>query len=145
MMKMEYDTIVIKSQRIIEDCQKEIQSLLTGIPYKCEYRIKSEEHILRKVQKENLEKITDAEDIVGLRIMLETEEVCHKVYSLLTNYFHPYKISDYFAKPKATGFKAYLLKLNNYEINTEIQIMTHDMKIITEDTHQIHEDLKYNN
>lgn len=75
---------------------------------------------------------------------MESEEICHKVYSILTNYYNPYKISNYFIKPKATGFKAYILKLNQYDINTEIQIMTYDMKIITEETHLIHEQEKYN-
>ena len=69
--------------------------------------------------------------------------MCHRVYSILTDYYNPYKISNYFSKPKATGFKAYILKLDKYDINSEIQIMTSNMKEITERTHLIHENIKY--
>lgn len=51
---MEYKTLVIKSKEIIEERKKEIDQLLTKIPYKLEYRIKSESHIYRKLQKKNL-------------------------------------------------------------------------------------------
>lgn len=118
---------------------------MIGIPYKLEYRIKSEDHIYRKLRKNNLKNIIDVEDIIGFRILVENEDLCHCVYSILTNYYEPYKISNYFVNSKNTGFKAYILKLDKYDINTEIQIMTHDMKIITERTHLIHEQEKYNN
>ncbi len=97
------------------------------------------------MEKNNLKKIIDVEDIIGFRILVENEDLCHRVYSILTDYYNPYKISNYFSKPKDTGFKAYILKLDKYDINTEIQIMTYDMKITTEATHFIHEQAKYNN
>ncbi len=142
---MRYEILVIKSKKIIEERKVEIDNLMTGIPYKLEYRIKSEDHIYRKQQKKNFKNMTDVEDIIGFRILVENEALCHEVYSILTGYYNPYKISNYFMKPKTTGFKAYILKLNQYEINTEIQIMTYDMKIIAERTHLIHEQAKYDN
>ena len=140
---MKYEDLVMKSKKIIEDIKIEINNLMIEIPYKLEYRIKSEDHIYRKLQKNNLKNIIDVEDVIGFRILVENENLCHRVYSILTNYYEPYKISNYFINPKNTGFKAY--KLDKYDINTEIQIMTHDMKIITERTHLIHEREKYNN
>ncbi len=142
---MKYEDLVMKSKKIIEDIKIEINNLMIEIPYKLEYRIKSEDHIYRKLQKNNLKNIIDVEDVIGFRILVENENLCHRVYSILTNYYEPYKISNYFINPKNTGFKAYILKLDKYDINTEIQIMTHDMKIITERTHLIHEREKYNN
>ncbi len=142
---MKYEDLVIKSNKIIEDIKIEINNLMIGISYKLEYRIKSEDHIYRKLEKNNLKNITDVEDIIGFRILVENEDLCHRVYSILADYYNPYKISNYFVNPKDTGFKAYILKLDKYDINTEIQIMTYDMKIITEETHFIHEQTKYNN
>lgn len=142
---MKYGDLVMKSKKIIEDIKKDINNIMIEIPYQLEYRIKSEDHIYRKLQKNSLNNITDVEDIIGFRILVENEDLCHRVYSILTNYYNPYKISNYFIKPKDTGFRAYILKLDKYDINTEIQIMTYDMKIITEETHLIHEQTKYNN
>lgn len=143
MNNMKYETLVMESKKIIEEMKIEINDLMIGISYKLKYRIKSEDHIYRKFQKKNFKKITDVEDILGFRIMVETEELCHRVYSILTQHYIPYKISNYFIHPKTTGFKAYILKLNQFDINTEIQIMTYDMEIITEKTHLIHEQTKY--
>lgn len=142
---MEYETLVIKSEKIMKERKAEIDNLMIGIPYKLKYRIKSEDHIYRKQQKKNFKSITDVEDIIGFRILVETEDLCHQIYSILTDYYNPYKISNYFVNPKSTGFKAYILKLNQYDINTEVQIMTYDMENITEKTHLIHEQEKYNN
>ncbi len=48
---MKYEDLVIKSNKIIEDIKIEINNLMIGISYKLEYRIKSEDHIYRKLEK----------------------------------------------------------------------------------------------
>ena len=65
---MKYEDLVMKSKKIIEDIKIEINNLMIEIPYKLEYRIKSEDHIYRKLQKNNLKNIIDEKGISRSRL-----------------------------------------------------------------------------
>lgn len=104
-----------------------------GKPYILEKRVKSIDK-LRLKQKLFSDKVgysvslEDLPDIVGFRISVESEKDVEIMSEIIKNLMLPNRVIDYFNKPKDTGFKAYLYYFNNYEVNTEIQIMTERMK-----------------
>lgn len=141
---MNYSDILYKSNKLLDKINHDIYKLLEGkVEYNIIYRIKSEEHLLRKYSLRKYKRLEDVEDIIGFRILLKDEVLCNEVYNILYEKYKPYKVSNYFKKPKDTGFKAYLLKTDYYEINLEVQIMTYDMDSLAEKTHINHENRKY--
>lgn len=143
---------------IVEGILKnEIEKCYSG-PYELEYRIKSEEGIIRKQKKffdsygGNIEEFPD---ILGFRISLPREEDCTQIASVLDK-LSPHHLLDFFNQPKPTGFKAYLYYFL-FSVNTdvsvmtpevqvmtaEVQVMTFNMRDWTNETHYEHEIRKY--
>lgn len=105
---MNYVQIFEKASQLVNEIEDTIHKLLAeDFCYECFYRIKSEEHALRKQKLKNFKKLEEVEDLIGFRILLENEEACHQVYERLLKKYHPYKVSDYFQHPKITRRKSF--------------------------------------
>lgn len=119
----------------------------SGVPYQMEFRVKSLEKIhqkqlLFKERNQSCE-LFDVPDILGFRISVDTERDVYKVFALLNDYFEPIRVVDFFNNPKSTGYQAFNCFYDNWAFNTEIQIMTKEMRDWTNATHDEHNKRKY--
>lgn len=104
----------------------------SGIPYQLEFRVKSLEKIRQKqlLFKERSKpcSLFDVPDILGFRISVDSEIDVYRIFSLLNDYFEPSRVIDFFNNPKSTGYKAFNCFYDNWAFNTEIQMMTKEMR-----------------
>lgn len=115
----------------LEALEVEIRCLLDEYykkPYELDFRVKSRNGILRKQEKYKMNNITKIPDIIGFRICLYDEADCEKVSNIIREYFKPIHVKDTFNKTKSFGFKAFIHYLFDRKINTEIQVMTTEMR-----------------
>lgn len=133
---------------------EEIKELLTnflslhyGLPYELDSRVKSLEKLKRKQRlHENRgieEEITDIKDIIGLRIAVDEENEVIRLKDLMEHFMEYTSLKDQFTTPRYTGFKAYSYYYTCFGFNTEIQIMTKNMRDWTNATHKEHDERKY--
>ena len=147
----------------LENYRTFIETLLKanyGKPYQIDYRVKSPEKIVYKLQtrlKEKAfakdliihmryndeecrmalarERLSLINDQVGIRISVDDENEVLALIKLLGDFFTPEGTADYFSTPKESGFKAFVYYLTIDGINIEIQLMTNKMRDWTNQTH----------
>lgn len=146
-----------------ECCVAFIEMILSnkyGGPYQIDYRVKSPEKIIYKLQTrlgekafssdlfrnindfDNFDRKTIASrrlklvnDQVGIRISVDEEDDVLALIKLFDECCEFDDIVDYFDTPKESGFKAFIYYLRIDGINIEIQLMTNKMRDWTNDTH----------
>ena len=74
---------------------------------------------------------------------VDSESDVYRIFALLNDYFEPSRVIDFFNNPKSTGYKAFNCFYDNWAFNTEIQIMTKEMRDWTNATHDEHNKRKY--
>jgi len=150
-MNQEEEKIQFIAEQWLEIFERQMTIFLDsyyGKPYTLDKRIKSVDKIRMKQRflsekKGYLVPLKEISDIVGLRISVESEKDVEIVSKIIKEEALPRKIIDYFNKPKDTGFKAYLYYFENFEVSTEVQIMTEKMKEWTNATHDEYNHRKY--
>lgn len=133
----------------IEEIKDTLINILnqSGISYQLEFRVKSLEKIRQKqlLFKERSKpcSLFDVPDILGFRISVDSESDVYRIFALLNDYFEPSRVIDFFNNPKSTGYKAFNCFYDNWAFNTEIQMMTKEMRDWTNATHDEHNKRKY--
>lgn len=133
----------------MEEIKVEIMSILSQYdkPYILDSRVKSLNKIHQKqtLYQERNEPSTleDIPDIIGFRIAVDSEEEIIRIYDLINSIFSPVRVIDFFNYPKATGYKAFNCFYDIWGLNTEIQIMTKEMRDWTNATHDEYNQIKY--
>lgn len=151
-MNQEDEKIRLLAEQWMNDLETKIIYLLEryyGKPYTLDKRVKSTDKLKLKQgllsnKRGYLVPIEELPDIVGFRISVENDKDVEIVSEIIKYFMLPDRVVDFFNKPKDTGFKAYLYYFKNFEVNTEIQIMTKKMKEWTNETHDEHNKRKYN-
>ena len=118
------------------------------LPYILESRVKSisklkqklQLHISRGITGEN---VVDILDIIGFRISVDNEDEVINMVNLMQRFASYLRLKDQFNNPRSTGFKAFSYYYDCFGFNTEIQIMTKDMREWTNGTHKKHDERKY--
>ncbi len=118
--------------------------------YEVEARVKSLDKLKQKLalySSMGVENPTliDIPDIIGFRISLDNEAEVIKMINLINNFAEYHRTIDNFTYPKETGFKAFAFYYNCFGFNTEIQIMTKNMRNWTNKTHKEYDNKKYGN
>ena len=143
--------MAINDEQLQEMACKELETLKDNLidfleknynkPYELDCRVKTPEKLREKQKLMNYSSIIACKDIIGFRISVDSEDEVLEL-SRLVESLGPNSVVDYFNKPRETGFKAFLYYFE-LDINTEIQIMTKEMKEWTNKTHDEHNKRKY--
>lgn len=107
--------------------ESKIQATVVG-------RRKSFYSIYKKI-KDNDYKLSDIEDIIGIRIICKKKEECYSVLGVIHNIFKPKprRVKDYIAVPKTNGYQSLHTTVFGLEGTiTEIQIRTEQMHLEAE-------------
>lgn len=150
-MSQEDEKLQLLAEHSMESLEVQIIGILDrhyGRPYTLDRRVKSVDKLkLKQRLFSNIKgyqvSLEELPDIIGFKISVENEEDVEIVSKIIEELMFPTRVIDYFNKPKDTGFKAYLYYFDNFEVNTEIQIMTEKMKEWTNATHEEHNNRKY--
>lgn len=109
-------TMVLKEKNI----SSEIQS-----------RIKHTYSLYTKLQRPEIDNdLKKIQDLIALRIIINTEEECYKVLDIIQKLFKmlPDSVSDYIVHPKPNGYRSIHIKVNGPDnLPFEIQIRTRQM------------------
>ena len=133
----------------MEEIKIEIMNILSQYdkPYILDMRVKSLDKIHQKQalysERNKPSSLDDIPDIIGFRIAVDSEEEVIRIYNLINSIFSPVRVIDFFNCPKDTGYKAFNCFYDRWGLNTEIQIMTKDMRDWTNTTHEEHNQRKY--
>lgn len=101
-------------------------------------RIKSLYSIFIKLKEKNLYKISDLNDILAIRILVNSEVECYKILHLIHNNFgyKKEKLKDFIFMPKHNSYQSLhtilLVPHKNTTLSVEIQIRTYKMHNIAE-------------
>jgi tetratricopeptide (TPR) repeat protein/ppGpp synthetase/RelA/SpoT-type nucleotidyltranferase len=116
--------------------KKELERLLLDKGAKAEVstRVKHVYSIYRKERARSVD-LSQILDIVGARIITESEEDCYRVYSAIMQEFELYEASflreavrDYIARPKASGYRSIHFNIQRGDGRVaEVQIRTREM------------------
>lgn len=133
----------------MEEIKDMIVNLLNkfDVSYELEYRNKELAKLKRKIEYRKgkgfkNENILNIPDIIGFRIVVESEEDVLKIRDILNNTRYD-RIIDNFNFPKESGFRDFAYYYACFGFNTEIQIMTKSMRDWTNATHEEYEMRKY--
>ena len=132
----EYAEIRLESLKpVIEDFLKQHYQK----DYSLEYRAKTVEKMMAKAelwrQRGKSFIPTKMPDIIGFRIAVDNESDVVELSNIIEQELNPISKTDYFTKPVRTGFKAYLYYLATDFLNVEIQVMTKEMALFANRTH----------
>ena len=150
-MNINEEDLFVLAEEEMKTFEPQLRELISNNynkPFTLEHRIKSLENLQRKQllwkqRKGYLPRISQLPDIIGYRIAVDDEADCELIANIISSFLKPQGLIDYFHIPRETGFKAFLYYLENGKINTEIQVMSTQMKDWTNATHEEHENLKY--
>ena len=111
-------------------------------------RIKSVEKMMKKIQlrREQYGQIYGPQnlpDVIGLRVSVDTEDEVIEVSNLIEKGLNPTRKVDRFVTPTISGFKANLYYFSLNGVNIEIQVMTKQMELWTNQTHDEYNSKKY--
>lgn len=136
-------------QKLAEQFINPLKTKLTenGIHYKLKSRTKSPYSIWKKMLAKNLP-FEEIYDIFAMRFIIECdgdrkkeEELCWKVYSLVTEEYTPdtSRLRDWISKPKANGYESLHTTVETSSgYNVEVQIRTERMDFVAEQGHAAH-------
>lgn len=133
----------------IEEIKDSLINILSqsGISYQLDFRVKSLDRIHQKQllfkERNRPCELFDIPDILGFRISVDSKADVYSIFALLNTCFEPSRVVDYFNSPKSTGYQAFNCFYDNWAFNTEIQIMTNEMRDWTNATHDEHYKMKY--
>ncbi len=150
-MQEEYLYLLESEKSLIEQDLNTYLGLL-GKSYILESRIKSPDKV--KLKQDYLRskgrpcEICDVDDIIGFRISTETDEDLFFIEAFLeSTLFYTYpmvKFVDFYAHPKETGYKAFnIFFISHHGVRFEVQMMTKEMRMWTNKTHEEHDKMKY--
>ncbi len=134
------DKIYLESQSIFKKVEDEILNLLSKYnvkPVSISYRTKNYSSTYNKIKKKYMNEgetlnethIKKLKDLLGIRVILNTEAECYLVLGLIHgkwDYF-PEEFDDYIIKPKASGYKSIHTVVDIDGFVAEIQIRTAEM------------------
>ncbi len=137
----------IERDRIVYDMQNDIVNLLNEhhIPHKIKGRSKSIYSIYHKLDLGK--KFSDIYDLLGLRILVNTEQECYLALGLIHSKFRPLpkRFKDYIAMPKPNMYQSLHTTVFGIEgYLFEIQIRTYDMDEVAENGIAAHWSYKEN-
>jgi GTP pyrophosphokinase len=103
-----------------------------NIKSKIFYRIKDPYSVNKKV-KNNKTTVKKLHDLVGFRVITNSQNNCYRILGIVNNLFNSLKIKDYIQKPKPNGYKSIhaIVELEN-DRPFEIQIRTSKMESMAE-------------
>ena len=113
--------------------------------FSLDYRIKSVEKMMKKIQLRRNQYgqaygAQNLPDIIGFRLSVNTEDEVIELSNLIERELNPTRKVDHFITPTDSGFKANLYYFSLNGINIEIQVMTKEMELWT---NQIHDEYNY--
>lgn len=108
--------------------------------FSLDYRIKSVEKMMKKIQLRRNQYgqaygAQNLPDIIGFRLSVNTEDEVIELSNLIERELNPTRKVDHFITPTDSGFKANLYYFNLNGVNIEIQVMTKEMELWTNKTH----------
>jgi GTP diphosphokinase / guanosine-3',5'-bis(diphosphate) 3'-diphosphatase len=117
----------------------ERELMVQGIDYDIKWRTKSVPSIYNKMRRQNVD-FEEVYDLFAIRIILKTkpkkeQEICWKVYSIVTNIYepNPKRLRDWITVPKASGYESlHTTVLGANKKWVEVQIRTKRMDDIAE-------------
>ena len=125
----------LERDKAVYDMQIDVSNLLTEhhIPHEIKGRAKSIYSIYNKLDKGK--KFSDIYDLLGLRILVDTEQECYLALGLIHSKFRPLpkRFKDYIAMPKPNMYQSLhttVFGIDGYLF--EIQIRTYDMDEVAE-------------
>ena len=123
-------------QASIDRMQEEISNLLLDnyVEGTVKGRIKHKYSIFKKAKKKEID-YKFLHDILGIRIVVESNEECYKALGLISNIYRsiPGTFKDYISFPKPNGYQSLHTQLySNDDYGFEIQIRTRKMNEIAE-------------
>ena len=125
----------LERDKAVYDMQTDVSNLLTEhhIPHEIKGRAKSIYSIYNKLDKGK--KFSDIYDLLGLRILVDTEQECYLALGLIHSKFRPLpkRFKDYIAMPKPNMYQSLhttVFGIDGYLF--EIQIRTYDMDEVAE-------------
>lgn len=116
--------------------------------FSLDYRIKSVEKMMKKIQLRRKQYgqaygAQNLPDIIGFRVSVNTEDEVIELSNLIEIGLNPIRKVDHFVTPTNSGFKANLYYFNLNGINIEIQVMTKEMELWANQTHDEYNSRKY--
>ena len=116
--------------------------------FSLDYRIKSVEKMMKKIQLRRKQYGQaygphNLPDIIGFRVSVDTEDEVIELSNLIEIGLNPTRKVDHFVTPTDSGFKANLYYFNLNGVNIEIQVMTKEMELWTNQTHDEYNSQKY--
>ena len=125
----------LERDKAVFDMEKEVSELLDEyhIPHEMKGRAKSIYSIYNKLDKGK--KFSDIYDLMGLRILVDTEQECYLALGLIHSKFRPLprRFKDYIAMPKPNMYQSLhttVFGIDGYLF--EIQIRTYEMDEVAE-------------
>ena len=120
-----------KSTRKLGLVREEVDRALTNqhVPHEINGRVKSVYSLHRKLRKGD-RTIDDINDLMALRVIVETKEDCYRVLGILHTLYQPMiaRIKDYIAVPKPNGYQSlHTTVITPAKQIVEFQIRTYDM------------------
>ena len=138
----------IDRENTVQEMLNEVTELLTEhhIPHEIKGRAKSIYSIYHKLQ--NGKTFNTIYDLLGLRILVNTEQECYVALGLIHSKFRPmsHRFKDYIAMPKPNMYQSLhttIFGIDGYLF--EIQIRTHEMDEVAENGIASHWAYKENN
>ena len=138
----------IDRENTVQEMLNEVTELLTEhhIPHEIKGRAKSIYSIYHKLQ--NGKTFNTIYDLLGLRILVNTEQECYVALGLIHSKFRPmsHRFKDYIAMPKPNMYQSLhttIFGIDGYLF--EIQIRTHEMDEVAENGIASHWSYKENN
>ncbi len=146
-MKEEYLEDIARLEAYeMEEILKKFLDTFFGKDYILEFRIKSLAKMKLKqklyAERKGSCELEDIPDIIGFRIAVDREDDVHELMDLICRFLHPTRVVNFFNNTY-TDYKAYNIFFEDIEINTEIQVMTKEMRDWTNMTHKEHDERKY--
>ena len=116
--------------------------------FSLDYRIKSVEKMMKKIQlrRKQYGQADGAQilrDIIGFGVSVNTEDEVIELSNLIEIGLNPTRKVDHFVTPTNSGFKANLYYFSLNGVNIEIQVMTKEMELWTNQTHDEYDSQKY--
>jgi GTP pyrophosphokinase len=129
-LKSMIDSRLGKSNRKLEQIQKEVEQALTAhnIKFEINGRVKSIYSLYKKLAK--VGDIDDIYDLIALRIIVDKKEDCYQILGILHGIYQPMisRIKDYIATPKPNGYQSlHTTVITPHEQIVEFQIRTFEM------------------
>lgn len=123
-------------QASIDRMQEEIETLLLDnyVEGTVKGRIKHKYSIFKKAKRKEID-YKFLHDILGIRIVVESNEECYKALGLISNLYRsiPGTFKDYISFPKPNGYQSLHTQLySNDDYGFEVQIRTREMNDIAE-------------